>query len=288
MPEKHYYARPRIPVRGDRGAVPDEQFTRRSGGQDGVLDLKLTCVTPLHAGTGITGLEGGRAIMLTAREGETPVIPGSVLKGAFRLVAEAIARSCPDQRCRQCYPCLLFGSVGYRGRVTFASARPETSTRPLGFMLPLRTSRGPTRDDSSIRLYDHLKAQPDPRGIELVETLAAGTTLHCSLQYQGLEPAALGLFLLITGTVPGHAFLHKIGAAKSQGLGSVKVEVVAHRVRQVRHQVPPVEWTTAEAAPADLANAFLELEKHPEAKQALTETLTLLREKSRPLEVELP
>lgn len=286
QPPKEYYYRPRLPVRG-APPVPSEHFHRRTGGLDGRITLKLTCVTPLHIGTGLTGLEGGRAIMLTARADQTPVIPGSALKGALRTTGEALARSCHDQRCRACFPCLIFGAVGYKARVTFGPAVPVQPTRPLGFLLPPRTSRGPTWDENRIRLYNHRKAQPDPRGVELVETLPAGCELSAELSYAGLEPAALGYLLLVLGTAAGHGFLHKIGAAKSQGLGSVKVEVSNHVTRTLERKLPL--FAPGTPPPADtLVNAYLELERAHDNQGVIAETLNTLREKSRPLEVELP
>ena len=286
QPPKEYYYRPRLPVRG-APPVPSEYFHRRIGGLDGRLALTLTCVTPVHIGTGLTGLEGGRAIMLTARNDATPVIPGSALKGALRTTGEALARSCHDQRCRACFPCLIFGAVGYRGRATFGPAVPVQPTRPLGFLLPPRTSRGPTWDEDRIRLYNHRRAQPDPRGVELVETLPAGTTLTSELSYQSLEPAALGYLLLLLGTATGHGFLHKIGAAKSQGLGSLKIEISNHSVRQLERRLPLLA-PIAPPAPDTLVSAYLDLERAHDQAGVIAETITTLRDKSRPLEVELP
>ena len=283
---KEYYYRPRLAPRGPI-PVPADQFLRRTGGLDGHLTLKLTCLTPVHVGTGLTGLEGGRAIMLTARNDVTPVIPGSAFKGALRTIGEALARSCHDQRCRMCYPCLVFGAVGYRARATFGHAVPDSPTRPLGFLLPMRTSRGPTWDENRIRMYNHHKAQPDPRGVELVETLPAGTVLTAEISYQSLDPAALGYLLLVTGAAKDHGFLHKIGAARSQGLGSVKLEVASHTVRRTTNRVP---MFVSEPAPAadELVRAYLEAEKPHDGAGVIAETLSTLREKSLPLEVPLP
>lgn len=267
--------------------VPVDQFLRRTGGLDGRLGLRLTCVTPVHVGTGLTGLEGGRAIMLTARSEVSPVIPGSSLKGALRIVGEALSRSCHDQRCRACYPCLIFGAVGYRGRATFGPASPAAPTRPLGFLLPPRTSRGPTWDEGRIRLYNHLRAQPDPRGVELVETIPAGTVLNCDISYQSLDHAALGYLLLVTGAATGSGFLHKVGAAKSQGLGSIKVEVATHAVRRLAARVPVIADEPPPQA-EELVRAYLDLENAHDQAGMIAETLATLREKSKPLEVELP
>ena len=283
---KEYYYRPRLPLRG-APPVTGDQFVRRVGGLDGRLSLTITCVTPVHMGTGLTGLEGGRAIMLTTRADTAPVIPGSAFKGCLRIVGEALARSCHDQRCRACYPCLIFGAVGYRGRVTFGPAHPVSPTRPLGFLLPPRGSRGPTWDEDRIRLYGHHRASPDPRGVELVETLPAGTVLTCELSYQALEPAALGYLLLVTGGATGHGFLHKVGAAKSQGLGSIKVEISNHVIRKLSARVPVIA-TEAPPAAGELVAAYLDAEKNYDQQGVIAETLSTLREKSRPLEVELP
>lgn len=225
--------------------------------------------------------------MLTARADTTPVIPGSALKGALRITGEALARSCPDQRCRACYPCLIFGAVGYRGRVTFGPAVPDQPTRPLGFLLPPRTSRGPTWEEDRIRLYNHRRAQTDPRGVELVETLPAGTVMTCELSYQSLEPAALGFLLLVTGAAAGTSFLQKVGAAKSQGLGSIKVEVASNVMRRLTNRIPIIATEPA-PEPATLVQAYLDAEKSQDQAGLIPETISTLREKSRPLEVELP
>jgi hypothetical protein len=287
--QQEYYYRPRPVVRSDKPPVRADDFIRRTGGMDGRLVLRFTAVTPLYIGTGLTGLEGGRAIMLTARQGAVPVIPGSGLKGALRTIAEALSRSCPDQRCRMCFPCLVFGSVGYLARANFGPAVPEATPppRPLGFMLPMRTSRGPTWNEARIRLYNHRKAHPDPTGVELVETLPIGTTLTSEIHYRSLSPVALGFLLLITGGAKGYGFLQKVGAAKSQGLGSVKVEIVSHKQRPVRPALPPngeVDGPDSE----ELVKAYLDLEKPQDPQNLLTETLDTLREKSRPMEVQLP
>jgi hypothetical protein len=263
---------------------------RRSGGLDGRIQLRLTCITPAHVGSGLTGLEGGRAILLTARHADTPFIPGSSVKGALRTVAESLARSCPDQRCRACYPCLLFGAVAHQGRTSFGPAMPVASPppRPLGFMLPRRTSRGPTWDEEQIRLYEHRRAQPDPQGAELIETLPAGTVLESRLFYRGLERPEIGFLLLVTGGAPGHGFLHKMGGGRGQGLGSVKVEIVEHKVRTYGGAAPGVGEADPPAGAGDLVREFLEVEQAPDPLGRLGETLRVLREKSRPLEVELP
>ncbi|MBI4859005.1 MAG: hypothetical protein HY815_01840 [Candidatus Riflebacteria bacterium] len=288
VPAAHFNLQ-RPDLRPDRPPLRQDLFTSRVGGLDGQLELRLVTVTPLHIGTGLTGLEGGRAIMLTARCHETPVIPGTALKGALRMVAEALSRSCPDQRCRACYPCLLFGSLGYRGKVTIHPGIPEATPapRPLGFMLPLRSSRGPSRVDDRVRFYNHRKAQPDPKGVELVETLAAGTVFRAQIHYLNLPPAALGFLLLVTGAVPGFGFLHKIGGAKGMGLGSMKVEIAQHRLRTVLRKAPAIHEQDPPPA-QELARQYLEAEKEHDPRGVLVASLATLREKSLPLEVELP
>jgi CRISPR/Cas system CSM-associated protein Csm3 (group 7 of RAMP superfamily) len=270
----------------DRPPVPVEEFTGRVDGLDGRLRLRLTCVTPLHVGTGMTGLEGGRAILLTARQGESCCIPGTVIKGAFRTIGEVLARSCPDQRCRACHSCLVFGALGYKARACFAPALPEgPSPRPIGFLLPPRGSRGPQRDDRRVRLYNHKRAVPDPKGVELVETLPAGTILATDITYQGLTPRALGYLLMITGAVAQHGFLHKLGAGKSQGLGSIRVEIVSHTVRTARKGLPLLEDAPPPVPALDLVNGFIESEKAHDPDGVLAESLATLRERSDKLEV---
>jgi len=289
-PVGEYYYRPRLALRGGNPPVPAADFIERVSGQTGRLTLRFTCLTPVHIGTGMTGLEGGRAILLTARSDEIPVIPGTVVKGAFRTIGEVLARSCPDQRCKACLPCLIFGAVGYRARVTFGPAVPEVipAPRPLGFLLPPRSSRGPLRDDGKIRLYNHRRAYPDPKGVELVEVLPIGSKLLMDITYQGLKPNALGFLLLVTGAVSEHGFFHKLGAGKSQGLGSIQVEITSHRVRKCNKGYPVFPEVEPERSDMDLVRAYLESESACDSSGMLAETLSVLRERSQRLEVPLP
>lgn len=116
----------------------------------GRLVLELEVLTPLHISSGSYRLIGGQLVRAFLRRGETPVIPGSSLKGVVRSLAEAASRSClpqpPGKNCPRlqgafprgirtpctegaaCIACRLFGFVqgkkGYRGRVVFGEFTP--------------------------------------------------------------------------------------------------------------------------------------------------------------------
>lgn len=128
--------------------VPHNRIDRRR--LTGQLALELEVITPLHIGSGSYRLINKQLVRAFLRRGETPVIPGSSLKGVVRSLAEAASRSClaqpPGKSCPRlgnafpegsrtpcsekaaCIACRLFGFVqgkkGYRGRVVFGEFTP--------------------------------------------------------------------------------------------------------------------------------------------------------------------
>ena len=81
-----------------------------------VLDADLSIVDGIHCGTEqpapVDGERNNHIQVL--RHGTEFVVPGSTLKGILRSRSEYICRvlglaACPDQRCGNCRPCLLFG-----------------------------------------------------------------------------------------------------------------------------------------------------------------------------------
>jgi CRISPR/Cas system CSM-associated protein Csm3 (group 7 of RAMP superfamily) len=115
------------------------------------LDVPVNVVGPLRVGNGIADPSGecGPKVLQIFRDGDRIVLPGSGLKGLLRSRCEFILRSinakpdpCLDQRCRQCWPCRVFGhgggddpgeeAVGWRSRVRVLDAAvtdPVTVTR---------------------------------------------------------------------------------------------------------------------------------------------------------------
>ncbi|MGQ9557448.1 MAG: RAMP superfamily CRISPR-associated protein [Desulfurispora sp.] len=121
----------------------------------GRLELKITCLSPVHIFSGLYQPDSQHGLYkVFARRGEKPVIPGSSVKGVVRSVAEAVSLSCaprlpynnswlrdclPEgnrQRCDDprgqqaadgmglCPACRLFGhssgQQGRRGQVAFS------------------------------------------------------------------------------------------------------------------------------------------------------------------------
>jgi CRISPR/Cas system CSM-associated protein Csm3 (group 7 of RAMP superfamily) len=147
---KPYAFVPLLPVRPEdrREIVPHNRIDCHR--LTGRLVLELEVITPLHIGSGSYRLIDGQLVQAFLRRGETPVIPGSSLKGAVRSLAEAASRSClpqpPGKNCSRlqnafphgsrtpcsakaaCITCRLFGFVqgkkGYRGRVVFGEFTP--------------------------------------------------------------------------------------------------------------------------------------------------------------------
>lgn len=63
----------------------------------GSVQLRYRCRQPVHVGSGYKRLDGGRVVREMTRQGDTPVIPGSSMKGIFRSRYEAITKSCALQ-----------------------------------------------------------------------------------------------------------------------------------------------------------------------------------------------
>lgn len=60
----------------------------------GSLELTLVCEQPVHVGSGFKGVEDGKVVRRTARDGGALLLPGSTFKGVLRSRFEAITRSC--------------------------------------------------------------------------------------------------------------------------------------------------------------------------------------------------
>ncbi|MBI4494823.1 MAG: hypothetical protein HY690_18775 [Chloroflexi bacterium] len=221
------------PGRPSRRAPPGHE--RWSGDYTGTFECTLATLTPLHVGSGLFRLAGGKVIKEMARSGDELVVPGSSLKGAFRSAAEAISASCTAtdrrQACREpgalCVACRIFGGLGYLGRVRFTDARLRSGPGASEHDVP--TLFAPKRGLAGWKFYQH--GQPAAGG-EPWEVVVEGTRFEFGLEVESLAGAELCLVLTAMGAFGD--LTPKLGGGKPRGLGSVRVEVASARLRQVR------------------------------------------------------
>lgn len=174
-------------------------------------------------------------------EQQTPVLPGSSLKGAVRQVYELLTPSCvlglhrKGQLCqvkhhqvhgKVCPACSLFGALGYAGRLAFGEATPtklilKKTQVPNGW-----TPQEPV--DGHVRVYD-LSPDRDQEGQirETPETTRAVAGVFTSkVRVLNASQEELGILLLAVGlNAPSSPGL-RLGGKKFHGLGAVNPELV--------------------------------------------------------------
>lgn len=207
----------------------------------GRLHLRITCLAPVHAGTGDYNVDaGGQPVLAVARRGGRPVLPGAAFKGVVRAVAEAVSRSCgphfpacPDgmsdggrQVPAACPACRLFGWVGkgsaYRSRVRFGefdlADPPDSAVQVLGLpaLFPPRIQRPRAR-----KFYLHRPSVE--RGPVPAEVVRPGAAFTGQVWFEGLDQQELALLAFALGL--DGTFQPKVGRGKSAFLGSVRVEL---------------------------------------------------------------
>lgn len=207
----------------------------------GVLELRLT-VAPdsrLHIGSGAPRPTGSALAAAHAsaprRRGkglvDEPVVPGSSLKGATRVVVEALSPSCdplgpdPCKPSAVCPACLVFGAAGRRGLVGFTEATVLAEAVPLQYYrIAQRYShaRAPRRGR---RLYGPDPESPLPRATEVLEVLAGGTQLAASLALDGVPDWGAGLVTVALGLGGEGLCCLRLGAGKNRGMGIVNCEL---------------------------------------------------------------
>ncbi|WP_448605626.1 RAMP superfamily CRISPR-associated protein [Thermoflexus hugenholtzii] len=210
------------------------------------LTLSLRVVSAyLHVGSGQLGIWKGRAYQQFARVGDQILLPGSGVKGAVRALAEALSRSCmphgagrgdprpcgPIPRgaseIRLCPACRLFGATGYRGRVLFEDALPESGVQTEIIRLPAAWR---PRRSKGRKLYPRRDFQTPAEGgrIRWVEAVPRGATFRLRLLAENVDGAELGLLLRALGLDVQDGKLVAVlaipmGGGKPLGLGGVKV-----------------------------------------------------------------
>lgn len=212
----------------------------------GQLRLTYGLEAPLHVGSGAVRLErfddGSTDIvsdLVRAKRDngeEVPVIPGSSIKGATRVVFEALTGSCDPfgRPCRSCAACQVFGSTGRRGLMGFGEARTQGSFKFTPTQIRQRfagKSRSGRPDQQSVtrRFYRRAGEQSSPRDEEQLLCVAEGARFAGSLSVLGADAATLGALLIALG-ITSDIERFRVGAGKNRKLGFVKVGISAARI----------------------------------------------------------
>lgn len=217
----------------------------RTEGYWGRLDLEVRCVTEVHVGSGAPELAtvgGSPALVhgmtrLPVGAGTSPVIPGSSVKGAVRVVVEAITPSClrvgGHNTCRSaaelCPACELFGAPGWRAKVAFSDLTAQGPVELVPTELAQRYSHrhAPSRGR---RLYRLAPETPLPAAREHLLCLPPDTRLGGRLYVEGATAAEMGLILIALGVRPEGLPLLRLGAGKNRGIARVEVRVTGGSV----------------------------------------------------------
>lgn len=240
----------------------------------GSLALRLTAApdAPLHVGSGGPRVVNGRLVAAQAsvprlrqrRLVPEPVVPGSSIKGAVRVVVEALSPSCDplgQENCsrtgrgRLCPACLVFGAPGWRGRLAFGDGivQPGDDGQVPArlYKIPQRYShpRAPRRGR---RLYGPEPESPAASQQERLEALPGGSAVVTTLMLDGMPAWGVGLVAVALGLPPEGLPHLRVGGGKNRGMGIVTCElergwyatsladVVSGRHSAPDHEVGPV------------------------------------------------
>jgi CRISPR-associated protein Csm3 len=210
-----------------------------------LLDCRLTQVASMHIGTGVSGETTDAPFI---RQGVTPFVPGSSLRGVMRSTAERMARSlgtgccvlfdeeaetkcwAGDKTMREkfgkatagertqflrskdfhlCPICRLFGSTLMAAQLKVGDAAFSNAAK-----LVRRDGVGIDRDTETAKpkiKYDFEVAEPEAEG-----------ALKFTLEIENAGPKEMGvLYIVLMEMERGFS----VGGKKSRGLGEVKLEL---------------------------------------------------------------
>lgn len=237
MSEAYFFVQP-LPVQRE-APLP------RDTGIWGELQLSLNCETELHIGSGLPQeilLQGRRRTLAEGMAswpgptGLTYYVPGSSLKGAVRVVVEALTPSClrvgPGnssggcQGDKLCPACQLFGAPRWRGTVAIDDALPRKTPEIVFIEVDQRYSH-PNAPRKGRRLYGPYPAigTSASSAKELLICLPQNTVLDATVRIEGAHPALLGALVLACGLVNEGLPHLRLGGAKNRGLGIVRLHL---------------------------------------------------------------
>lgn len=217
----------------------------REQGLWGELAVELTVTHPVHVGAGVPKVLPAAGAPLAAdvvRDPDgTPAVPGSSLKGALRVIVEALSPSCDpldsQRRCKAkkrqvCPACAVFGLAGRRGLVAPSTLRPAAAAMEVGLaQVPQRYSH-PRAPRQGRRVYRLTPEATPAAAQEVLVVLKAGTVLAGRIGLLGAPEWGAGLVAMALGVGPRGLGLLRIGGGKNRGLGTVEARLpggaVAH------------------------------------------------------------
>lgn len=215
---------------------------------------------------------------------QTPVLPGSSLKGAVRQVYELLTPSCilglhrKSARCqvtskqihgKLCPACSLFGALGYAGRLAFGEATPlpkqlfltkKQVPNAWGKQKPVKGhvrvyDLSPDRDQN-----DELRKTPET-------TRAVAGLFKSRVRVVNASKEELGILLLAAGLKAPSSPGLRLGGKKFHGLGAVTPKLVIADEYHPHYRRFENEVLAAWAGP--LVGAALEDEERRRAWEAL-------------------
>jgi CRISPR/Cas system CSM-associated protein Csm3 (group 7 of RAMP superfamily) len=204
----------------------------RLEGLSGEWVVRFEALSPFFIGSGdveVADEAGVRTMYFRfARRGDSLIVPGTSLKGMARSFAELLSPSCMGGEGRDsCPACVLFGTLGRRGRVMFEEGVLEgAQLRVVEIAQRVAARRvGPDNERGFRKLYvrDQGAAQTALGGDkERLETVQPGAWFRSRVSFHALSEWQVGLLLLALGLAPGYTFHLKGGGGKNRGFGVLK------------------------------------------------------------------
>lgn len=186
--------------------------------------LEVLLTFRLRSGVHVTGEQGklwtDKALVVNPQDGKTPVVPATTLKGWLRESAERLLRglgqpacdgSRPAAMCGSCPVCALFGAPRRRPPLRFSDAVLKDSTTDVRM---------------NVSLSRHRKTAYEERLFSTEVAWQKELTAHIEGWFTSREEAERAAALLYLAARSGFA----LGAARSRGLGWLKLENVAASV----------------------------------------------------------
>jgi CRISPR/Cas system CSM-associated protein Csm3 (group 7 of RAMP superfamily) len=237
----------------------------------GEIRLEVTALTPVHVASGLMELTDNTKQPLVRgllRVGDSPVIPGSSLKGSIRAIFEAITPSCVRitrarelprymEGCRSkdnlCPGCRIFGAQDFQGLVRFGDLRQvaggqETEKVPQ-FFKP-RTRERLYVGGQYVRgrkFYMHGSQQAS--GNSPIEVCPVDSRFKGTITFVNMSQAQLGALLVALGQSREHGFVPKLGGAKPACFGSLRIGIAALTRNDPRQTY--AAWDTGDADSLD-------------------------------------
>ena len=277
----------------------------------GQLHLGVEALSPVHVASGLMERRRNRQYPLVKtllRVGNTPVIPGSSVKGCVRSIVEAITASCVritrtrdlpremkgcDRKERLCLACRMFGAQDFQGLVQFSdlkltgNANRAIRIEPVpSFYRPrpreavyYREQRG-RRVVRGRKFYQHGSEQA--RGNTPIEVCKVGSEFAGVLNFTNLSREQFGLLLVALGQSADYPLYLKLGGAKPACYGSLQIEIKQLTIDNLQARYS--SWDTPDAPSRDFTDYLpaardLLLEKQ---LTQLTQTLRWPNERSCP------